>query len=231
MGDAVPPSLSRSSVPVMLGKGTAFPDPQGADAQGLVAVGGDLSRERLLAAYRGGIFPWSAHPLTWWSPDPRAIIQLDELHIPRSLERALRRASWTVTRDTAFAQVIQACAQSAPGREETWIDASFIRAYTRFHEAGFAHSLEVWEGTLLVGGIYGVAVGGLFAGESMFYLAPNASKVALVRLVEHLQERGYALFDVQMLTPVTRLMGGREITRRDYLQRLRVALEVAPTFV
>jgi leucyl/phenylalanyl-tRNA---protein transferase len=199
-----------------------FPDPiqaERGDYDGLVAVGGDLSVERLLLAYRSGIFPWSARPITWWSPDPRGIFELDRIHVPRSLARVLRRNPFRVTRDEAFAEVIQGCA-TVPRDDRTWITSELVTAYIRLHQAGHAHSVECWQGNELVGGIYGVAVGGLFAGESMFHRADNASKVALLHLVEHLRRRDFWLFDIQMLTPTTQQFGAVEIPRGEYLARL-----------
>jgi leucyl/phenylalanyl-tRNA--protein transferase len=196
----------------------------------LVAVGGDLSGARLLGAYRQGVFPWSAEPVTWWSPDPRAIIQWDRFHIPRSLARRLRHAPFEVTRDRAFRAVVEGCAAPALGREATWISAGFVDAYTRLHEAGGAHSVECWQDGSLVGGVYGVAVGGLFAGESMFHRAPDASKIALCHLVEHLRARGFVLFDIQMMTPVTEALGAVRIPRGVYLDRLESALTLPCAF-
>ena len=201
-----------------------FPDPELAKPDGLVAVGGDLSVPRLLCAYRRGIFPWTVDPISWWSPDPRAVFELDQIHVSRSLAQTLRRQLFQVTTDRAFRAVIEACSQPAPGRRDTWISPEFIEAYTRLHQEGHAHSLECWQGNQLVGGIYGVAVGGFFAGESMFHRASDASKVALCHLVQHLRARGFSLFDIQMLTPITRRLGGIEIPRRDYLQRLARAI-------
>jgi leucyl/phenylalanyl-tRNA--protein transferase len=201
-----------------------FPHPRFADAEGLLAVGGDLSPERLLLAYRMGIFPWSADPLTWWSPDPRGIFESDGFHLSRSLERVIRHGDFQITRDRAFRQVIESCAASVPGREETWIAPEFIEAYTALHEQGHAHSLECWQDGRLAGGIYGVAIGGLFAGESMFHRASNASKVALYHLWRHLRQQGFMLFDVQMLTPITTRLGAVNIPREAYLRRLAEAV-------
>ena len=201
-----------------------FPDPNLADARGLVKIGGDLSVDHLLAAYRRGIFPWTANPVTWWSPDPRAIFDLDQFHVSRSLERVLRHGKFTITRNQAFGEVIKNCAAPAPERPGAWITPEFIAAYVRLHQQGHAHSVECWLGGELAGGIYGVAAGGLFAGESMFHRADNASKVALHHLVQHLRERGFTLFDIQMVTPATRPLGAREISRREYLQRLAAAV-------
>ena len=220
-----------------------FPDLRQAAAAGcpdLVAVGGDLSVERLLLAYRTGIFPWTINPITWWCPHPRAIFELGNFHVPRSLAKVLKRCAWgidssspvpgsfTVTRDRAFRQVIEQCA-SVPGRQ-TWITAEFIAAYVRLHEAGHAHSVECWQNGKLAGGIYGVVIGGLFAGESMFHHVNNASKVALSFLRQHLHQRGFVLFDIQMLTPVTRQLGAIEISREEYLRRLDAARATASFF-
>lgn len=208
-----------------------FPDPRsaarGGEFDGLVAVGGDLSVPRLLLAYRSGIFPWTDDPITWWSPDPRAILEPDRFHVPRSLARLLRKNPFRITRDGAFRQVVEACAAPAPGRERTWISRSFIEAYTRLHRQGHAHSLECWLGDELVGGVYGLALGGFFAGESMFHRASNASKVALHFLAGHLLHQGFVLFDIQTVTPVTRQLGAFTIPRDEYLERLAraVALE------
>jgi leucyl/phenylalanyl-tRNA--protein transferase len=201
-----------------------FPDPRLADDEGLVAVGGDLSIPRLLLAYRSGIFPWTVNPVTWWSPDPRAILKFDALHVPRSLARVLRKGEFEVTHDCAFREVMAGCAASAPGRRSTWITSEFVEAYTGLHAEGHAHSLECWQSGRLVGGIYGVALGGFFAGESMFHRVSNASKVALYHLCRHLHAQGFDLFDIQMLTPATVQMGGTTIPREDYLRRLRRAV-------
>ncbi len=210
---------------VLLDRALSFPNPQRADEEGLVAVGGDLSVPRLLLAYRSGIFPWTADPITWWSPDPRAILELQEFHVSRSLSRVLRQETFRATYDEAFEQVITACAAPAPGRRETWISPEFIAAYTELHRQGDAHSVECWAGNELAGGVYGVAIGGFFAGESMFHRRDNASKVALFHLVDHLKRRGFELFDIQMLTPVTERLGGITIPRLEYLRRLAAAVE------
>lgn len=207
-----------------------FPDPRQANAEGLVAVGGDLSVSRLLLAYRSGVFPWTVAPVTWWSPDPRAIFELDGFHVSRSLARAIRKPLFEVTIDRAFDDVMRGCAQPAPGRRDTWITTEFLEAYGRLHEQGHAHSIECWKGEQLAGGIYGVAIGGFFAGESMFHRESNASKVALFHLVTHLKGRGFALFDIQMLTPITQRLGGVTVSREAYLRRLRAALESEATF-
>lgn len=202
-----------------------FPDPRQANPEGLLAIGGDLSIPRLLLAYRSGIFPWTADPVTWWSPNPRAILELDGFRVSRSLARVIRKGTFQVTLDKAFLQVMKGCAAPAPGRRETWICLEFIEAYCRLHEEGFAHSLECWQGEQLAGGIYGVAIGGFFAGESMFHRASNASKVALYHLIAHLRRREFTLLDIQMLTPITAKLGGITIARDAYLQRLAVAVQ------
>lgn len=210
---------------VLLDQHLRFPHPRSANAEGLVAIGGDLSMSRLLLAYRSGIFPWTDRPVTWWSPDPRAIFELEGFHVGRSLARVIRKGVFQVTTDRAFQQVMEGCAAPAAGRRSTWISGQFIEAYGRLHKAGHAHSLECWQSGRLMGGIYGVSIGGFFAGESMFHRIDNASKVALVHLVEHLRRRGFLLFDIQMLTPITAQMGGVEIPRNDYLRRLAEAVQ------
>ena len=203
-----------------------FPEPTDDE---IVAVGGDLSVERLLLAYRSGIFPWSADPITWWSPDPRAIFELDQFHIPDRLAKTLRSGRFTYTINRAFQKVITACAER-PGGESTWIGPEFIAAYTRLHKAGHAHSVECWANDQLTGGIYGVSLNGLFAGESMFHHVTDAGKAALFHLVEHLKKRGHQLFDLQMLTPATKQFGAIEIPRAKYLKRLARAMEMECTF-
>ena len=207
-----------------------FPDPCGADAEGLVAIGGDLATPRLLLAYRSGMFPWTVDPITWWSPDPRAVFELDRFHVPRSLAKLIQRRPFAITYDQAFGRVMEGCAAPAPGRDSSWITQEFIEAYARLHEQGHAHSVECWQGDELVGGIYGVSIGGFFAGESMFHRAPNASKVALCHLVERLRERGFALFDIQMVTSATQRLGAVEIPRMEYLKRLGAATELKCSF-
>jgi leucyl/phenylalanyl-tRNA--protein transferase len=212
-------------MPVLLGQKLWFPDADTADEHGMVAFGGDLSPERLLLAYRNGIFPWSVNPITWWSPDPRGVLPLESFHVSASLAKFLRRCPYEVTINKAFREVMTACAAPGPRRSGAWITAEFIAAYTRLHELGHAHSVECWQDDKLVGGIYGVAVGGLFAGESMFHRADNASKVAIWHLVEHLKARGFGLFDIQMVTAATKPLGAVEISRTEYLGRLFKAVE------
>ncbi len=214
----------------LLDKRFRFPDPCMADKEGLVAIGGDLSVPRLLLAYRCGIFPWTVDPITWWSPDPRAIFELDQFHIPQSLAKFIRKQPFEITVDRAFRQVMKGCAAPAPGRRDTWITPEFIKAYTRLHKQGHAHSVECWRDGKLVGGIYGVSIGGFFAGESMFHRATNASKVALCHLVGILRKRKFTLFDIQMITPATRLLGAVEISRDEYLKRLAAAVRMSREF-
>jgi leucyl/phenylalanyl-tRNA--protein transferase len=205
--------------------------PELADDDGLVAVGGDLRPERLLLAYSRGIFPWydEGLPILWWSPDPRAIFELDRFHVPRRLWRTLRSGKFTVTVNRDFAGVIRGCADR-PG-EGSWIIPEMIEAYERLHRLGHAHSVEAWHGDVLAGGVYGVAIGGFFAGESMFTRVRDASKVALVRLVERLRQRGFQLFDIQLRTDHTTRLGAVEVPRQEYLTRLRRALACPVTFV
>lgn len=212
-------------MPALLDQRLLFPSPLLANTEGLVAIGGDLSVPRLLLAYRSGIFPWTVKPVTWWSPDPRAIFELDQFHVSRSLAKVIRKGIFQITTNRAFREVMKACAAPGPGRRTTWITREFLKAYTQLHEQGHAHSLECWQDDKLVGGIYGVAIGGFFAGESMFHTASNASKIALYHLIEHLREHDFALFDIQMLTPITSRLGAIQIPRTEYLKRLALAVE------
>ncbi len=184
-----------------------FPPAQRANRRGLVQIGGELSADWLLDAYRHGIFPWplldDCPEVQWWSPDPRAIFELDGFHISRRLAATLRSGRFSVTSDRDFAGVIQGCATAVDRMGRTWLTPEMIAAYGRMHELGHAHSVEVWQAGELAGGVYGVAIGGLFAGESMFRYRRDASKVALTHLMRHLNERGYTLFDIQQLTEHT----------------------------
>lgn len=218
--------------PALLGRDLWFPDPNTAatdgDFDGLVAIGGDLSHERLELAYRSGIFPWSVNPITWWSPNPRGVIPFDHDQWPRSLRKLIKRHPFQVSIDAAFEEVIRNCAE-AP-RPGCWITPEFIAAYTALHKAGIAHSLECWQNNELVGGIYGVAIGGLFTGESMFHRVSNASKVALFMLLQYLRGRGFTLFDTQMVTDTTSRLGAIEVSRDDYLKALEYAVNQDVTF-
>ena len=207
-----------------------FPDPLRARGDGMVAIGGDLSVPRLVLAYSNGIFPWTVNPITWWSPDPRGIFELKDFHVSRSLRHELKRGRIEVTFDRDFPAVIRGCAKAPRDGDSTWITEEFIRAYISLHEAGHAHSVEAWTDGELVGGLYGVAVGGLFAGESMFYRVRDASKIALEYLAQHLRSRGYVLWDIQQLTPHSESLGAIEIPRTEYLRRLRAAVDLPVTF-
>jgi leucyl/phenylalanyl-tRNA--protein transferase len=191
-----------------------------------------LNPELLMAAYAQGVFPMASDDgrIYWYSPDPRAILPLGQLHVSRSLFRLIRQGTYEIRCDTAFADVIAACAAPGPGREQTWINAEIIRAYTELHELGFAHSVEAWEGGQLVGGLYGVSLRGLFAGESMFSRKPDASKAALFYLVRRLREKGFLLLDVQYLTPHLKRLGAIEIPKWRYRQLLKKALVVDAHF-
>ena len=191
-----------------------------------------LTPSILLGAYCQGYFPMAEEDGTvyWYDPDPRTIIPLDGFHISRSLARRLRRGGLEVRYDTAFRRVMAACAAPAPGREETWISDEFIDVYTQLHEAGFAHSVEVWMEGELAGGVYGVSIGGLFAGESMFSRRTDASKIALAYLVERLNRNGFCLFDVQFTTEHLKRLGAVEIPRAEYRERLAHALRLDVQF-
>ncbi len=211
-----------------------FPPPGEASPEGLLAVGGDLSIERIRLAYESGVFPWPLFGedlLTWFSPDPRAILELDSLHISRSLQKVLRKNVFQISFNRSFNSVIQQCAASRSDRPSTWITQSMLTAYEQLHKAGIAHSVEVWLQDELVGGLYGVSLGGFFAGESMFSRQPNASKVALVHLVQHLRSQGFQLLDVQQRTPHLVSMGATEVRRTEFLARLRQAVDAPVCFV
>lgn len=191
-----------------------------------------LTPHLLLNAYSQGIFPMADEDGTiyWYDPDPRAIIPLDSFHIPRSLARTVRQGGFEIRFDTAFGAVMQACAEPGPGREKTWISLEILQAYTELHQLGFAHSVETWIDNRLVGGLYGVSLGGLFAGESMFSRVTDASKIALVYLVERLRQRGFALLDTQFMTEHLRRFGAVEISRTEYKTRLAHALTIWTQF-
>lgn len=200
-----------------------------ADADGLVAVGGQLDPDTLLDAYRAGVFPWfdADLPVCWWSPDPRAVIDLDTFYVSSRLARTMRSGKFTVTLDRAFTEVMIGCSERRT--DGTWITGEMLRAYRQLHELGVAHSLEVWRNDELVGGVYGVAVNGLFAAESMFHRVRDASKVALTALVGRLRRRGFALLDSQIINQHTASLGATEIPRVEYMRRLRYALTLDVT--
>jgi leucyl/phenylalanyl-tRNA---protein transferase len=207
-----------------LRSGDPFPPVERALEQpnGLLAAGADLSVARLISAYERGIFPWysDGQPVLWWSPDPRMVLFPDKLRIPRSLRKRLARHDYEVTADTAFEEVIRGCA--APRRDHggTWITDDMLAAYVRLHRAGYAHSIETWIGGRLAGGLYGVALGRMYYGESMFTRVPDASKIALVHLVRQLERLGFGMIDCQMATAHLARLGAREIPRAGFVRKL-----------
>jgi leucyl/phenylalanyl-tRNA--protein transferase len=204
-----------------------FPDPRFARGD-IVAIGEDLRVETLRDAYRHGIFPWPHDelPLPWFSPRRRTVILFDELHVGRTLRKTQKRADFTYTIDRAFGDVIRECAATPrPDQDGTWIEPNIVEAYTRFHESGDAHSVEVWRDDQLAGGLYGIDAGGVFTGESMFHRDTDASKLALLFLIEHLRSRGATWLDCQMMTPHMEAAGAREIPRGRFLDMLAAAQE------
>jgi leucyl/phenylalanyl-tRNA---protein transferase len=209
----------------------ALPHP---DYPGLVAVGGKVTADTMLAAYCQGAFPWYCvgEPIMWWSPDPRAILEFADFHISHRLGRTIRSGKFHCTIDQQFTAVVRGCAdpQTAGRAEGTWLTPAMMIGFAELHRRGVAHSVEVWQGGELAGGIFGTALGGFFAGESMFHRERDASKVALAFLVEHVRAAGFQLFDLQVLSPHTALLGAKEISREEYLLRLRGALPLAVCF-
>ena len=209
-----------------------FPSVDEAEDYGLLAVGGDLSVERLLLAYSLGIFPWynPGEPILWWSPDPRCVLFPENLHVSRSLHRFMRRFSYRISFNENFPGVIYWCRRLRVGLDGsgTWITPEMKHAYTALHQLGFAHSVECWDGDDLIGGLYGVCLGRCFFGESMFSRSKNASKIVLVHLVEHLREKGFVMLDCQQTTDHLLSMGAKEITRREFQSHLKGA-KVSPT--
>jgi leucyl/phenylalanyl-tRNA---protein transferase len=207
-----------------LERGDPFPPVERAlkNPNGLLAAGADLSVERLLDAYRRGVFPWysNGQPPLWWSPDPRMVLFCAELKVPRSLAKSIRNKGYEVRIDTAFPEVLKGCAQPRRNEPGTWLGADMRVAYARLHQEGYAHSFEAWHEGELVGGLYGMALGRMFYGESMFSRATDASKVALVELVSFLKARGFPLIDCQMRTALLESLGAREIPRREFLRAL-----------
>lgn len=202
-------------------RGVDFPPVDSAltDPNGLLAAGGDLSPQRLLAAYQTGVFPWysEGQPILWWTPDPRTVLTPSRFHLSRSLRKSIRRDHWELTVNQAFSDVVAGCAAPRPDQEETWITAPMRDAYGRLHELGWAHSVEVWQEQQLVGGIYGVAIDRLFCGESMFMRKTNASKVALFALCKILARDQFELLDCQMYTQHLASLGAEEVTRARYV--------------
>lgn len=206
----------------------AFPPQHLAEKEGLLAIGGDLSEKRLLLAYQMGIFPWYSQdePIMWWSPNPRLVMYPQELKISRSLKKVIRRNTFTLKIDTAFDDVIQACAGVRRKKQDgTWIVDDMITAYRNLHDSGFAHSFEAWKDDVLVGGLYGVSLGRCFFGESMFSYQSNASKVSLAFLVDFLLQRSFELIDCQVTTEHLLSVGAREIPRKQFLKELAAALK------
>lgn len=212
----------------LLSEDISFPSPHLAGAEGLLAVGGDLSLERLLLAYKMGIFPWysEGEPILWWSPDPRLVLFPENIHISRRLKRTLKGSLFQTTLDLAFDQVMVECAGPRKNKHPgTWIVPEMMVAYGKLHTAGFAHSVEVWQSDSLVGGLYGVSLGGCFFGESMFSRMSNASKVALVALVDFLTQHGFDFLDCQVKTDHLMRFGAREMPRRQFLQMLSASVQ------
>lgn len=206
-----------------------FPPVELSEPDGILAAGGDLSVERLLLAYRSGIFPWysSGEPILWWSPDPRFVLFPEDLHISKSLKKVLNSNQFEITFDKAFPQVISHCrAKNRPNQEGTWITKEMIRAYVDLHRAGYAHSVEAWKDGILAGGLYGVSIGRVFFGESMFYLVENASKIAFVKLVEKLRSLGFLVIDSQVYTKYLETFGAKHIPREKYLEILQKGFEM-----
>ena len=215
--------------PLLYQQNSIFPPPESADEHGLVAITPDLSAAMLLDAYSHGIFPWSENPVCWFSPDPRAVFLREHIRVPRKMGKIMRKGEFRVTYDTAFRRVIEACADSHRHQGE-WISPGFINAYSELHEHGYAHSVEVWQEEHLVGGLYGVQLHGLFAGESMFYTVSNASKVAFAALVAQLDFAGIMLLDAQVINEHTANLGAVQVHRSDYLAMLHYALNLRVRF-
>lgn len=202
----------------------SFPDPESATAEGILAYGGDLSPSRLMLAYRSGIFPWYSvnDPILWWSPDPRLILELDEFKLSRSLRKKIPQ--FEIRFDTAFSEVIRECAAiSRRGQRGSWIVPEMIEAYETLHALGYAHSVEAYQNGALVGGLYGVSVGRVFCGESMFATVSDASKAAFAVLIDHLREWGFEFIDCQVPTEHLKSLGAKEISRKSFLERLQLA--------
>ncbi len=211
---------------------TTFPDPRLAltEPDGLLAVGGDLSRKRLLSAYQQGIFPWFSddQPILWWSPDPRCVIYPPLLNVSRSMRKVLRKSEYRITFDSAFKEVMRACAAPRSDQQGTWITEEMFQAYSELHRQGDAHSVECWYQDELVGGLYGIAIGQVFFGESMFSHRSNASKAAFITLVEQLIEWDYQLIDCQLQSEHLESLGAQAIPRTTFLEQLNIHCQAAP---
>ena len=211
----------------LLGKEPIFPPVEMTTKEGILAVGGDLSVERLINAYSSGIFPWYSRgePIIWWSPDPRMVLFPNELHIPELVKRILNNKRFQVTLDSIFVDLIKNCQQVRKTPDETWITDEMFEAYVQLHQLGYAHSVEVWLEEKLVGGLYGVSLGKCFFGESMFYTVTNASKIGLITLVQKIKKRGFLMVDCQVKTKHLALFGAREISRIKFLLQLKRGLK------
>lgn len=211
----------------MLQEKPIFPPPELAGPDGLIAIGGDLSPERLLNAYASGIFPWfnEGDPLLWWSPDPRLVLVPGELHISRTMQKLLNRHAFRVTVDTHFREVMENCRDLREAEPGTWITSPMIDAYARLHDLGFAHSVEAWQEDQLAGGLYGVSLGRCFFGESMFFNVPNASKYAFITFAQKIFDHGFRFIDCQVPTTHLASLGAREVTRKTFLKMLKKALK------
>lgn len=225
---------------LILDKERNFPPPGSADKNGLVAVGGGLSLKRLIEAYSKGIFPWysEGEPVLWWSPDPRIVLFPEKLHISKSMRRELNRARFSVTVNKEFEKVMFHCRETRSGNEGSWITNDMIKAYKEFHNAGYAHSVEVWEDEKLAGGFYGVSMGKIFFGESMFYLKKNASKFGFIQFVLYLKKMGFRLIDCQVDTTHLKSLGAKEISRSSFITEINSGIKnseeiisVFPTFL
>ena len=209
----------------------AFPDVERAliEPDGLLAAGGDLSSERLLAAYRRGIFPWyeEGQPILWWSPNPRCILRPESFHVAKRLQRQIRNSSLTISFNSAFPEVVRACASDRTSQQGTWITSQMLSAYERLHDEGWAHSIEVMDSTELVGGVYGLCIGRVFFGESMFSAQANASKIALLALAQHMLANGMPLIDCQVLSPHLLTLGATTMPRAEFVQTMNEACEPA----
>lgn len=203
----------------------AFPDPESAlrEPDGLLAAGGDLGTERLLAAYSTGIFPWfnEGEPILWWSPDPRCVLRPEDLHVARSLAQEIRKSSLVLRFDTAFARVVDACAAPRRSQNGTWITSGMAAAYSRLHGEGWGHSVEVWDGERLVGGMYGLCIGPIFFGESMFSAESNMSKIAMLGLARQMTASGIELLDCQVSSPHLLSLGATTMSRADFVAKVR----------
>lgn len=213
----------------LLNEQLVFPDPAESEPDGLLALGGDLSEARLLLAYEKGIFPWynPGDPILWWSPDPRAVIFPQSINVSKSMRNVLNRGDYELRYDHAFLQLMTRCMEKREEEGGTWISEEIIAAYSRLHEMGLAHSVEVWKEGQLVGGLYGTSLGGCFFGESMFSDVPNASKIALIHLARKLNELGFSMIDCQIYTEHLGSLGAVQLDRKTFLEKLKKSLEIS----